>query len=807
MSNAEHAERGGHIDAIDGLRAVAVVAVLLFHAEVGIAPGGFLGVSLFFTLSGYLITSLLLREHGASGTVSIRRFYARRWRRLIPSAWICIGGVLATWLVWSASQQRALPGDALAALGNVANWRFAFAERSYQDLFIGQPSPLAHFWSLAIEEQFYAVMPLIALVCLRRSRGTLAFAASAMLVASVAANVLTSDRDLVYNGTHTRAAELLIGLLLAIYAPQVIRRANPALGWGALVVFCTLMATTSVSDGWLYHGGLPAFALVSTALVSAVIVPSGSALTRLLARRPLAAIGRWSYALYLVHWPVFLALDAERTGLSPWPLFAVRASVSLAVAALITTTVERPIRTRRILVRRGSGIASSIAMAAAIVVACVAIPAPTFSDNERLLAAGEGGQIVFDEQPAPLEPTPDVALPVLVVGSDANAAQLLRAGGVTVIDATNPDCPLTPVLEVQLETRTIVDTSSCADSVTSWLATATNAGVVDVVVALGAIDEGIVRDATEAGFPSATDYGPLAARWLHVADALARLWDSFPPPFNLHLLRVGRTPDGVLGLQEELTRFAASRSLLDALHFSVASAVEGLQSAATADEPLRVMVVGDSTSVILANAIHQAAPGRISVMWVGGNGCPFVEVDAIRSSVDEPWAPPWCHPTDDIVAEQLEPFRPDVVILMVCFAELRHQRYFGDDGDHVAGDAQYTQEHDEYMVAFLELLASNGAPLMVADCPQLHETNVVNAEMADPARIAAWNAQISRWVDSSGDVALLPYAAAITDRQLANPREQVLVDGVHADNQILTEIVRTELLDLIIAAAAGTVGQ
>ncbi len=194
-------------------------------------------------------------------------------------------------------------------------------------------------------------------------------------------------------------------------------------------------------------------------------------------------------------------------------------------------------------------------------------------------------------------------------------------------------------------------------------------------------------------------------------------------------------------------------------------------------------------------------------MWVGGNGCPFVEVDAIRSSVDEPWAPPWCHPTDDIVAEQLEPFRPDVVILMVCFAELRHQRYFSDDGDHVAGDAQYTQEHDEYMVAFLELLASNGAPLMVADCPQLHETNVVNAEMADPARITAWNAQISRWVDSSGDVALLPYAAAITDRQLANPREQVLVDGVHADNQILTEIVRTELLDLIIAAAAGTVGQ
>ncbi|MCE9621648.1 MAG: acyltransferase [Actinomycetia bacterium] len=801
-------QEGGHIKAIDGLRAVAVFAVLLFHAEVGVAPGGFLGVSLFFTLSGYLITTLLLREHATSGTISIRSFYARRWRRLIPSAWLCIAGVLAAWLLWSASQQRALPGDALASLGNAANWRFAFAERSYQDLFIGRPSPLAHFWSLAIEEQFYAVMPLIAALSLRRSRHFFAVVAGAMLLASVAANLLTGDRDLVYNGTHTRAAELLVGVLLAIYAPRIAQRGHALVGWGALALFGALVATTSVSDGWLYHGGLPAFSLVSAALVATVIAPRTSALTAALATRPLVAVGRWSYALYLVHWPIFLALDTDRTGLASWPLFAVRASLSLAVAAFITTVVERPIRTRRVLVRRGSGFVSSCVVAAGIVAVCVVLPAPTFSDNERLLAAGESGQILFDEQPAGTDAEPLALAPVLVVGSGIDVPRLLRARGFNVVDGTNANCPLTPAVEVQLVTGEVVDTTECPDSVTTWLAAAAAAGVSDVVVALGAIDEGVVRDASEVGFPSATDYGPLAARWLHVADTLNRLWDTLDPDVSVHLVRVGRTPDGVLGLQEELTRFAAGRSLLDALHFSIASVVDGLHSTPAETAPLRVLVVGDSTSVILANAIHQAQSDRVNVMWIGGNGCPFIEVAAIRSTEDEPWAPPWCHPTIDIVTDQLEDFEPDVVVLMVSFAELRHQRYVGDDRDHVAGDPQYTKAHDDYMAAFMALLAGNGSPrLLVADCPQLRETDVVNSEMVDPARIAAWNAQVQRWVDSSPDIALLPYAAAINERQRANPHEKVLVDGVHADSEILTEILRTQLFDELLAAAAGTVGQ
>lgn len=788
-----------HINSIDGLRAVAVVAVLAFHADLGFASGGFLGVSLFFTLSGYLITTLLLREHAADGTISIRRFYARRWRRLIPSAWICIAGVLAAWLVWSASQLRELPGDALAALGNVANWRFAFSERSYQDLFIGQPSPLAHFWSLAIEEQFYAVMPLIAILCLRRSRRTLVLVVGALLLASVAANILTADRDLVYNGTHTRAAELLVGVLLAIYAPRVGRVVSGALGWAALAGFGALVATTSVTSAWLYNGGLPAFSLISAALVVAAIAPLGSSLTRLLALRPLVAIGRWSYALYLVHWPIFLALDSERTGLSLWPLLAVRTSLALAVAALVTTVVERPIRTRRILVRPGSGTITSVAVAAGLVAACVALPAPTFSDNEQLLAAGEVGKIIFDDQTSTTESVKVVSRRVLVVGSGIQVPQLLRARGLTVIDATNQHCPLAVAAEVQLATGVIVDTSACAGA-GSWFDAATEEGVADVIVTLGAIDEGVVREVGEIGFPPEGDLTELAQRWLHVGDAITALWDRIPAGMSVHLLRVGDEPTT---LRWELVRFAASREALANVHFTVGSIAASLEAShAGEDAALRVIVLGDSTSTIMAAAIHRAGLGRVKVLWIGSNGCPVVAVDALRSDEQEEWRTVDCPSRTDAVAEQLVAFRPDVIVLMVSGTELAHQRYPGDDRDHVAGDSEYTAAHDDYMSTLTALLQESEVPLLVADCPQLHPSSFLGEESASPERIAAWNAQVRRWISSSTTVALLPYADAINSRQESNPHERVLVDGIHPDLEILTKIVKAQFLDVIRDAAA-----
>ncbi|HEV7720495.1 MAG TPA: acyltransferase, partial [Iamia sp.] len=157
-----------YVPALDGLRAVAVVGVMLFHGGVAWMPGGFLGVDVFFVLSGYLITTLLLRERVGTHTIDLRQFWVRRLRRLLPALIVLIGavGIAAPFLI-DPGQRASVRGDGLAALGYVANWRFIVTEQSY---FAGVPSPLRHLWSLAVEEQWYVLFPIVVAVGLRRPR-------------------------------------------------------------------------------------------------------------------------------------------------------------------------------------------------------------------------------------------------------------------------------------------------------------------------------------------------------------------------------------------------------------------------------------------------------------------------------------------------------------------------------------------------------------------------------------------------------------------------------------------------------------
>jgi peptidoglycan/LPS O-acetylase OafA/YrhL len=216
---AAPAQRLAHEPALDGVRGVAVAVVLLFHHGASWTPGGFLGVSLFFTLSGYLITSLLLAEHDATGRVSLRRFWARRARRLMPAALVTIAGALVLTAVTAPDRLVTVAGDARAAVAYVANWQLVVADRSYATLF-DAPSALQHLWSLAIEEQFYLLFPPVAVAALRwRGRRGLTAVVAATAALSVAAQVLTANADLAYYGTHTRAAELLAGCLLACLRP------------------------------------------------------------------------------------------------------------------------------------------------------------------------------------------------------------------------------------------------------------------------------------------------------------------------------------------------------------------------------------------------------------------------------------------------------------------------------------------------------------------------------------------------------------------------------------------------------------
>ena len=293
-----------HLVALDGLRGVAVALVVAYHLAPDLVPGGFLGVDVFFVLSGFLITSLLVREHAATGSVALGRFYLRRLRRLAP-ALVLVIAALALYGAFAASpgELDRLRAHGLASLGWFANWRFIVDGTSYADVVAGV-SPLRHMWSLAIEEQFYLVFPLlllgIAAVAGRARLRTalLWFAGVGAAVSAVWMAVLWSPGggiERAYYGTDTRAHGLLVGVALGAAlagVPPTGGRVATWLGRAAPVAAAAVLAvalTTAQDAGWLYRGG---FALVGVA-VAVVIAASGAGgwLPRGLSWRPLVLLG------------------------------------------------------------------------------------------------------------------------------------------------------------------------------------------------------------------------------------------------------------------------------------------------------------------------------------------------------------------------------------------------------------------------------------------------------------------------------------------------------------------------------------
>jgi peptidoglycan/LPS O-acetylase OafA/YrhL len=378
--------------AIDGIRGLAVGAVLLFHNGFPWARGGYLGVSTFFTLSGFLITSLLVGEHQRSGRIGLTGFWARRMRRLLPASALTLGALLASMLIWDDLWQKELPGDVVASVLQVANWHFLIDDRSYGALFAA-PSPALHFWSLAIEEQFYWVFPLLTAGILYLARGSLRIYAGVLVGLLALSGVLTlvyRDRpDTVYYATPIRMGEILVGALLAVAVSRGLlvgsARLRPlivALGVVALAVSVWSWWNVEQSSTILTRGFLLAYAGASGCLVLAACVPGP--LRRALSFEPLRLLGLVSYGVYLFHWPIYLVLSRKRAddlfdpfGWQPrgWGLLAVRLVPTLALAVLSYWLVEQPIRRARWF--RLPGLAPSLAFGSIAAVVAVAVVVPT----------------------------------------------------------------------------------------------------------------------------------------------------------------------------------------------------------------------------------------------------------------------------------------------------------------------------------------------------------------------------------------------------------------------------------------------
>ena len=395
VARAERTISLGYHPALDGLRGLALVAIIVYHSQVGWAPGAFLSVSTFFTLSGFLITGLLLIEHRRTGHVSLGGFWSRRLRRLMPASTAAILAiVVGAWILGDSTQLARLRGDAFAALGYVANWRFIAAGDRYGASF-ASPSPFTHFWTLAIEEQFYLVLPALVTLVLavfRGSRRALACVLGALIAASLAwAHILLShgvSLDRLYWGTDVRVVEFLSGSLLALawtYRPEALqgraRQTVNAIGGLGLVAMLVLWATADFHNRTVYSGGLAAYSLLTLAVILAAIQP-GSGVQRVLAFRPLAWVGVVSYGAYLAHFPILTWIDAH-TRISAPARLLVALPITLVVAGVSAHYLERPIRTRRRLSGSRSWIALPVALsvAAASILTVSAIAAPASSSD------------------------------------------------------------------------------------------------------------------------------------------------------------------------------------------------------------------------------------------------------------------------------------------------------------------------------------------------------------------------------------------------------------------------------------------
>lgn len=494
--------RSTHHPGLDGLRGVAVVLVLLFHSGLGWLPGGYLGVSLFFTLSGYLIVDLLLVEGERSGRIDLAAFWSRRLRRLAPASSMVVAAtvVFATWLSTAVEADR-VRGDALASLAYVANWRFVLEGQSYDQLF-SSPSPLQHLWSLGIEEQMYLIVPVvIALVFARGGgrRATTVILGSAT-VASVVVSVLTARHDVVYYGTHTRAAELLVGALSACLlgrrwdgASRAFERAWSFAGAMALFVVVVLARVSDVGSPWVYSGSLAAFALLSAAAVVGSIVPGATA--RVLGWRPLASVGRVSYGLYLVHWPVIVWMNEDRLGFGGLALFAVQMAVTAAIAVVSHRFVEMPVRERRRLRRPfTAGAAAIVSVVVTVALALTFLPSVDSTPDTGVEVLATVPRVSTSTSVAEDAPVVDVLdgsgpMNVLVVG-DSTAENVARAladvgdAEVGVVSGGVLGCPLVPASRVRDRVVGEQDVSYCPDVVRLVADNATNVDVILVVVGI-----------------------------------------------------------------------------------------------------------------------------------------------------------------------------------------------------------------------------------------------------------------------------------------------------------------------------------
>ncbi|MBC2269497.1 acyltransferase family protein [Listeria welshimeri] len=347
-----------YVPSIDGLRALAVIAVIAYHLNFSWAKGGFIGVDIFFVLSGYLITNILLTQWEKNQTLQLKQFWLRRFRRLIPAAYVMIVVVVIFSVLFHSEILKNLRGDAIASFFYVSNWWFIFHNVSYFDSF-GMPSPLKNLWSLAIEEQFYLIWPVFLLVFLRWVKNPkllLKIVIGLGLLSAIWMTILYvpgTDPSRVYYGTDTRLFDLLSGCALAFVwpfnrlSPNIPKRSKAALniaGTISILFFFLITALVSEYQPFLYRGGLLFVAIMGVVMIATIAHPA-SYLSKIFSFKPLRWIGTRSYGIYLWHYPIItLTTPVLEIGQPSIWRSILQVAATFIIAELSFRYIETPIR-------------------------------------------------------------------------------------------------------------------------------------------------------------------------------------------------------------------------------------------------------------------------------------------------------------------------------------------------------------------------------------------------------------------------------------------------------------------------------
>jgi len=552
---------GTRLRGLDGLRGLALIPVLLFHLWPRFLPGGLVGLPIFFALSGFVITRGLLGEVARDSTVDLRAFFARRFRRLWPASVAVLAGVTLVWLAM-AWMTRSIAIDVGSAFFEVANWRFLLTGTTYG---AHEASPVAHFWSLGIEEQVYLVVPFV--VWWLRHRPRVLLGAFAVLIAGSLLCTLAAGGDptVVYYSTLTRCAEFFIGSFLAVIVAG--RETRPRrdllghvvglLGFIALGSLVWLAVYSSLGTEAYYRGGLTGLAALASLVIAAGIW--SPAMFATLSIRPLVWIGSVSYGVYLIHWPVHSALlhSSLPSWLQPWIVLA----ISFTVATFSLRYFEEPIRVRRITLRAFAPWA--VTLTAIVLVGCVIGTTTTAPASEIDFAAAQrrfeqhsnaaASPAVVDTS-APIG-TPEHPVTVAIFG---DSTALMLASDVGAGDARIRDmggwsrvwCPLGRGGFVRGESgggddpqRPAMPFFDFCNWSPNWPDAVRGVGGVDIAVVLTGNWDASGRQIPELGGSFRTIGDPLYDDWLvseisaaadalHAAGATQVAWMTLPPKLD-----------------------------------------------------------------------------------------------------------------------------------------------------------------------------------------------------------------------------------------------------------------------------------